>query len=102
MLARARTEGLVMLGCVDLGEAHLDRLRWRGSGRVAARGQRVAVGDADDEAEQGGGDGHVRAGGVTDRTRAELCPGTLSPAAATCAPPRLVQRICVPPIRVNH
>lgn len=50
-------KGLVMLGRVDLGQPHSEGLR-RLATCVVAGGQGVAVGDAHDEAEQGGGDGH--------------------------------------------
>jgi len=59
-LARTRTEWLLTFGCVHLGQAHLDHLRVRISGRVAPRGQRVAIVDADDDAKQEGRDGWHR------------------------------------------
>jgi hypothetical protein len=50
MLAGSFAEGLRLLGSVDLGQAHADRPLKPADGRVAAHGQRVAVGDADDQA----------------------------------------------------
>ena len=56
VLPRLLPKRLAGFGRVDGGDAHLDLLV--GTGCVAAGGEGVAVADGDDQAKQGGGEGH--------------------------------------------
>ena len=84
MLPRLLPKRLAGFGRVDGGDAHLDLLV--GTGGAAAGGEGVAVADGDDQAKQGGGEGHLGLNvGRWRRGRCGGCSGLVVPGCATAA-----------------